>query len=70
MRLLYGGGGLAFGTMPEDPVGHLGQALADAGERPVVENFSARVGNGDLVDLGRPVDACEDFELLRSLPPF
>ena len=69
VRLLDGGGGLAFGAVPEDPVGHLGQAFAVAGERPFAEKLAVRIDDGDLAGLGRPVDAGEDFELSHCFPP-
>lgn len=39
---LLDGSGPAFGRMPEDPVGHLGQAIAAVGAHLFAENLSAR----------------------------
>ena len=41
-------GGLAIGAVPEDPVGHLGQAVAAVGELPL----AVRIDDGDLAGLG------------------
>ena len=69
VRLLDGGGGPAFGAAPEDPVGHLGQAVAAVRERPLAEELAVRDDRDDLMGLGRPVDARVYFELRRCIPP-
>ena len=69
VRLLDGGGGPAFGAVPEDPVGHPGQAVAAVGEGAFAEELAVRVDDGDLVGSGRPVDARVYFELRHCIPP-
>ncbi len=69
VRLLDGGGGLAVGAVPKDPVGHSGQAVAAVGELPLAEDLAVRIDDGDLVGLGRPVDARVYFELRHCFPP-
>ena len=66
VRLLDGGGGLAVGAVPKDPVGHPGQAVAAVGELPLAEDLAVRIDDGDLAGFG-PASRCPRIFRIASL---